>query len=193
MTCIIAPQTGVGFKLTAGERLKVIDKVGSQVSDLFCVSYHDHKEVLSSGRSIDYNDTIYLTKGHDLYSNRSNVMLKIVEDTCARHDFLYTPCSLRMFQIMAGNEEHHPSCHENLAKAFAEIDVSSDDIGTTFNIFMNVSVDSKGAIKIHKPQSKPGDYIVFEAQMDLYVGLTACSDEATNDFSFKPIAYEIFR
>ena len=56
---------------------------------------------------------------------------------------------------------------------------------------MNVVVDSTGAIKIHKPRSIPGDYIIFEAQMDLLVGLTACSEEATNDYSFKPIQYEI--
>lgn len=189
----IAPQAGVAFQLKKHERLKVIDSQGSQVSDLFCFNCHDLGESLSSGRSIDYADTIYLTTGSDLYSNRSRVMLKILEDTCGRHDFLYTPCSLKMFQIVSKSDDYHPSCHENLARSFAAYGLTPDHVSTTFNIFMNVSVDSKGGIKIHKPLSKAGDYIVFEAQMDLLVGLTACSEEATNDYTFKPIQYEILR
>lgn len=188
----ILPQSGTAFILKKNQMLKVIDPEGSQVSDLFCFNLHDYNEALSSGRSIDYNDTIYLTSKMALYSNRSQVMLKIIEDTCGRHDFLYTPCSLKMFQIVAGNDEHHPSCHENLATSFADFGISADQITTTFNIFMNVTVQSCGAIQIHKPLSKPGDFILFEAQMDLLVGLTACSEEATNDFRFKPIRYQVF-
>lgn len=191
ITKIIKPQSGTAFILKKHQRLKVIDPEGAQVSDFFCFNLHDYHEVLSSGRSIDYNDTIYLTTGMSLYSNRSEVMLNILEDTCGKHDFLYTPCSLKMFQIVAGNQSHHPSCHENLAIHFGEFGLSPDCIGTTFNIFMNVSVQTSGRVQIHRPLSKPGDFIVFEAQMDLLVGLTACSEEASNDFKFKPIHYQI--
>lgn len=188
---VIKPQSGTAFILKKNQKLKVIDPEGAQVSDLFCFNLHDYHESLSSGRSIDYNDTIYLTTGMSLYSNRSDVMLKILEDTCGRHDFIYTPCSLKMFQLVAGNQAHHPSCHENLAIHFADFGISPDRISTTFNIFMNVSVRPNGAVQIHRPLTKPGDFIVFEAQMDLLVGLTACSEEASNDFHFKPIHYQL--
>ena len=36
-----------------------------------------------------------------------------------------------------------------------------------------------------------GDSIVFEACMDLVIGLTACSAGQSNNFSYKPIHYEI--
>ena len=188
---VIPAQSGTAFILKKNQFLKVIDPEGSQVSDLFCFNLHDHDESLSSGRSIDYNDTIYMTKGMDLYSNRSQVMLRLLEDTCGRHDFLYTPCSLKMFQIVAGNRDHHPSCHENLATNFAHFGLSPDRISTTFNIFMNVSMQPDGRLQILPPLSKANDYVLFEAQMDLLVGLTACSEEATNDFKFKPIRYQI--
>ena len=89
----IEPQTGAGFILRKGSVLRVIDVEGEQVSDLIAFAAADPKEWLSSGRSIDYAGTICFTKGHALYSNRSNKMLSILEDTVGRHDFLFAPCS----------------------------------------------------------------------------------------------------
>lgn len=188
---ILAPQSGTGFFLARGERLKVVDLEGGQVADLFCFDAHDPRDSLSSGRSVDYNDTIYLTEGHSLYSHRSEAMLKIVEDTCRRHDFLMTPCSLRMFQGVAGNDEYHPSCLENLAHGLAPFGFDEDRISTTFNVFMNVGVGIDGRLDIFPPLSRAGDHVVFEALRDLHVGLTACSHEGSNGGVCKPIGYEV--
>jgi len=187
----IPPQSGASFQMKRGQRLKVIDPEGLQVSDLFCVSSADPLEWLSSGRSIDYADTIYLTTGNFLYSNRSTPMLKILEDRCGRHDFLMSPCSLKMFQLVAGQPIAHSSCDENLVKALAHFEIPADRISTAFNIFMNVEISSNGRIQIHAPRSRAGDFIVFEALIDLVVGITACSHEETNAGICKPIRYEI--
>lgn len=185
------PQTGTSFELKKGDRLRVIDPQGEQVSDLICFAKEDKREWLSSGRSLDYANTIFLTKGHDLYSNRSRKMLTIVEDDVGRHDFLLTPCSDETFKIIYNNHEPHPSCFGNLCKHLAKFDIAPDEIPTTFNIFMNVELASDGGLKVSPPTSKAGDSIVFEAQMDLLVGLTACSAEQSNNYSFKPIEFEI--
>ena len=188
---VIAPQTGAAFELKRGQCLRVTDPQGSQVSDLFCFSAADLKESFSASRSIDYADTLYLTAGHALYSNRSSIMLTLVEDDCGRHDLLMPPCSLKMFQLVAGNEAYHPSCHENLAKNLGRFGAEPDMIGTTFNIFMNVSVNERGGIKIQPPVSRAGSSILLRAEMDLWVGLTACSHEETNAGTCKPIHYRI--
>ncbi len=187
----IPPRTGAGFVLEKGRTLTISSPRGSQVADFFCFCLDDPQEALSSSRSIDYNDTLRLTTGHDLYSNRSRVMARIIKDTCGRHDFLMPPCSLRMFQLVAGNEEYHPSCHENLANAFAPFGLGPDRIATTFNAFMNVQVDAGGGLSIAPPMSKAGDFIALEATMNLIVGLTACSHEESNAGSFKPIRYAL--
>jgi len=96
-----------------------------------------------------------------------------------------------MFQMMTGKSDYHPSCLENLEKALAQQAVNTAQIGTSFNIFMNVSFAPDGKIKVLAPLSKPNDFIVFEAKMDLLVGLTACSDEGSNNGSCKEIEYEI--
>jgi uncharacterized protein YcgI (DUF1989 family) len=187
----IAPQSGVGFTLRAGETLRVIDVLGEQVADLIAFSDADRGEWLSSGRTIDYNNTIYLTTGHLLYSNRSTPMLTITADAVGRHDFLYTPCSAETFTILYKHAGHHPSCFENLVHGLRPFGVEPDRIPTTFNIFMNVEIAGDGTLAILPPRSKPGDAVELRAEMDLIVGLTACSAEMSNNYQFKPIEFEI--
>jgi uncharacterized protein YcgI (DUF1989 family) len=189
----LAPQTGGGLTLRAGDQLLVVDPTGGQVSDLFCVNAEDDGEWLSSGRTIDYGETIYFTTGHQLFSNRSRPMLTITEDTCGRHDFLLTPCSQQTFDLLYPELEgaDHPSCHENLAKALAPFGVAPDRIGTTLNIFMNVWTDPDGTLHIDPPTSVAGSRFVVRAEMDLHLGLTACSAEKSNGGVCKPIDYAV--
>ncbi len=187
----LEPQTGTAFRISPGQLLKVIDPTGEQVSDMISFSATDSHEWLSSGRSIDYANSIYLTKGHILYSNRSTPMWTIVEDTVGRHDFLLTPCSPDTFRIIYGRDDYHPSCHENLSKALAAFGIEPDAIPTTLNIFMNVEIAQSGELNILPPQSKAGDYLLLRAEMEMVVGVTACSAELSNNGSFKPIDVEV--
>ena len=188
----LEPQTGVGFLLARGQLLKIIDPQGEQVSDLTAFAREDKAEWLSSGRTIDYANTIYLTTGHALYSNRSRPMFSIVEDAVGRHDFLLTPCSPDTFRLLYDDQDdNHPSCFENLAKNLAPFGIEPDMIPTTFNIFMNVIILPSGEIRIDPPTSRAGDHILLRAEMDLIVGVTACSAEKSNNYSFKPIHVEV--
>jgi uncharacterized protein len=187
----LAPQTGTALLLRRGQVLRITDPEGEQVSDLIAFAQQDQNEWLSSGRSIDYANTIYLTIGHVLYSNRSNPMLTVVKDTVGRHDFLLTPCSPETFKIIYHHQGHHPSCFENLAMNLAKFGVNPDRIPTTFNVFMNVLVSQNGELTIAPPLSKAGDFIEFRAEMDLIVGVTACSADMSNNYRFKPIDIEV--
>jgi uncharacterized protein YcgI (DUF1989 family) len=186
----IAPQTGAAFLLNKGQKLRVISPEAEQVSDLMAFGT-DRQEWLSSGRTIDYNGTINLTAGHVLYSNRSNKMLTITRDDVGRHDFLFAPCSPEMFQALYNFGPDHPSCFRNLADNLAQFGINEDQIPTTFNIFMNADLAPSGEIKVVPPLNRAGDVIEFIAEMDLIVGLTACSAELSNNWSFKPIDYEV--
>lgn len=188
----IAPRCGVAFALAAGKTLTVIDPRGEQVADLLAFNRADVAEVISSGRTLDYASKIYLTTGDPLYSNRSNVMLRIVADTVGRHDFLLTPCSVDTFRIIYGEAHPHRGCFGNLAAALAPYGIGPDAIPTAFNCFMNVAVDgTTGALTVAPPLSRAGDLITFHAEMDLIIGLTACSALQSNNGSFKPIHYRI--
>ncbi len=188
----IEPRSGVAFTLDRGQRLTVIDPEGEQVADLVAFVREDIDEVISSGRTIDYASRLFLTTGDPIYSNRSNVLLDIVEDTVGRHDFLLTPCSADTFRIIYGDEHPHRGCFGNLAAALKPYGIGPDRIPVAFNVFMHVAIDgTTGEIAVKPPLSRAGDRVVFEAKTDLIVGLTACSALQSNNYAFKPIHYEI--
>lgn len=187
----IDPRSGVAFRLCRGQTLRVIDPEGLQVSDLLAYNAADVREAISNGRTFDYEETIALTAGNRLWSNRSNPMLAIVEDVVGRHDFLLTPCSEATFRHFYPGQPVHRGCFGNLAEALAPYGVEPDMIPCAFNLFMNVPVAADGRLRVDPPVSRPGDYIRLRAEMDLIVGLTACSAYASNGGSFKPIHYEI--
>ncbi|HEY9098729.1 MAG TPA: urea carboxylase-associated family protein [Thiobacillus sp.] len=188
----IPPRSGAAFTLLKGQMLRVIDPRGEQVADLVAFSAADRREVISSGRTLDYASKLFLTTGDTLYSNRSTPMFLIGADCVKRHDFLLTPCSADTFRIIYGHQHPHRGCHGNLVEVLAPFGIEPDQIPVTFNVFMNVEVNSmSGEIAVKPPKSKAGDYVDFIAQMDLIVGLTACSAEQSNNYSFKPIAYDI--
>lgn len=188
----IQPRTGIALTLAEGQTLKVIDPTGEQVADMLAFSAEDHAEAISSGRSIDYAGKLFLSTGDMIYSNRSRVMLRIIEDTVGRHDFLLTPCSSATFRIIYGDERPHRGCQGNFEQVLEPHGISGDQIPVAFNIFMNVAVDGEsGTITVKPPRSNASDFIVFKAEMDLLVALTACSAPQSNNGSFKPIDFEV--
>lgn len=189
----LPPQTGLGIRLRAGDRLVVVDPTGGQVSDLFCVAGDGGGDWLSNGRSIDYGNTMYFSTGDTLYSNLSRPMMTIEEDTCGRHDFLLTPCSQATFDLLYPDfgGAPHPSCFDNLCAALGPFGVEPGTISTTFNIFMNVWFEAGGTMHIDPPTSGAGDRFVVRAEMDLLVGVTACSAEKSNGGVCKPINVEV--
>lgn len=189
----IPPRSGAAFPLRLGERLVVIDPDGCQVADLLAFNLHDVGEVISNGRTLDYEETLRLTTGNRIWSNRSRVLLTIEADSVGMHDFLLTPCSHDTFRHFYPDKPVHRGCFGNLAEALAPWGIGADAIPVAFNCFMNVPVAADGRIGVLPPLSKAGDSIAFRAETDLVIGLTACSAYASNGGSFKPIDYRIER
>ena len=188
----IPPRSGTGFRIKSGQTLSIFDPEGEQVADMVSYSPSDRREYLSSGRSIDYASRMFLSTGDILYSNRSNPMWSIVHDDVGRHDFTLTPCSAEMFRKLYGDNEPHQGCFGNLCEAMKPYDIGPDAIPIAFNIFMYVHVDSdSGVIEVRPPLSKPGDRLDLRAEMDMIVGLTACSAGQSNNFNYKPIDFYV--
>ena len=99
---------------------------------------------------------------------------------------------IRKVSAEHGDEHPHRGCFGNLAAALAPYGVSPDAIPIAFNCFMNVPIDAAtGALIVAPPLSRAGDSITFVADMDLVIGLTACSALQSNNGSFKAIHYRI--
>lgn len=191
----LPPQTGTAVVLGPGDRLTVVDPCGQQVSDLYLVSADDTAEVLSSGRTTDYGNSVYVSTGSLLYSNRSRVLAEVAEDTVGVHDLTLTPCSQDTFDILYPDlgGASHPSCFANLVTALAPHGVDPDRIGTTLNVFMDVWTDERGELHIDPPPTRPGDRFSIDARLPLVVGVTACSAEKSNNGVCTPIDIRVDR
>ena len=189
----IPPCSARAAELAEGELLEIVDPEGRQVSDLVAFSRDDLREYLSSGRSLDYASTLWLTTGDVLYSNRSRPMFDILADDVGRHDFTLTPCSRDTFRILYGHDDPKPGCEGNLEQALSPWGIDRDRIPIAFNVFMHVAVGADGRFTVEPPLSRAGDRIVLRARMPLVVALTACSAPLSNGGAFKPIDFRVLR
>ena len=62
----IEPRSGVAFTMRRGTTLTVCDPQGQQVSDLVAYNGDDIREVISNGRTFDYEETIHLSLSNRL-------------------------------------------------------------------------------------------------------------------------------
>jgi len=188
----IDPQSGIAFTIKEGQVIRIIDVEGEQVSDMFCFAHDNIEEHLSSGHTTDYNGKLYLSKGDTLYSNRSNPMFSIIDDQVGKHIMLYAPCSQEMFEKSYGVAEPHSNCLDNLVSNLKNYGIQASDITIPFNIFMNINISEQGNITIQSPLSKAGDYIELKAEMNMIVGVTACSAGSCNNFKWTSIEIEMY-
>ena len=191
----IPPQSGTAVELAPGDRLTLLDPLGEQVSDLYLVAADDVAEQLSSGRTTDVGNSIYVSTGSLLYSNRSRVLAEVVEDTVGVHDLTLTPCAQETFDLLYPELDgaEHPSCFANLVAALAPYGVDPDRIGTTLNVFMDVWTDERGELHIDPPPTRPGDRFTVEARVPLVAGITACSAEKSNNGRCTPVDVRVDR
>ena len=187
----LAARSSTGFTMSPGQRLRLVDVEGGQTGDLLVYRSADATEHLSNGRTFDYAGTIALTTGSVLWSNLSNPMLTILEDSVGRHDFLYGACTLEMYRKQYGVTGYHPSCTDNMTRELARLGVVAGSLPTPFNAFMNTAVAADGTITISPPLSRIGDAIVLRAEMPLAVALSACPAGVCNGGTPKALAYEL--
>jgi uncharacterized protein YcgI (DUF1989 family) len=143
--------------------------------------------------TIRLNGTIFLTKGNVLYSELSNPMFTIVEDTCGQHDLLAGSCNAEIDKVRYG-VDHHYGCVENFVAALKPYGISREQVPMSLNLFMNCPVEASGSWKIVTPVSKPGDYVEMRAEMDCVFALSNCPQDLNpcNDGKLKPLKVTIY-
>ena len=198
---LVPARTGTAFALAEGQFLKVIDVEGYQVADLVAIRARPRDEAigeplehLSTAATIDRNGSIAVGKGCFLFSNLYEKMLFVHEDTVGRHDLIHPACSPGMYRSLYGILQYHPNCRDNLMEALARVSCAPEHLPVPFNVFMNVSIEKDGKVRVEAPLSRKGDYVVLRALMDLIVAVSACSVDLSlcNNFACTPIRIEIF-
>ncbi len=168
---IISPCSGLKIDVKQGQNITVIDIEGGQVADFFAEVNGNTAEFLSTGVTIDCNQSLKLNIGDVIYTNLYRPMMKILSDDVGEHDLLHPCCRPEMYDFFYHNGKGHPNCFDNINKALGE----HRTIITPVNLFMNTKINSDGSISVEKPVSKAGGKIVLQALMDIKLGIAACS------------------
>ncbi|MGB1156217.1 MAG: DUF1989 domain-containing protein [Alphaproteobacteria bacterium] len=173
--------TAKAYELRAGQKVQIIDLEGQQCSDFQAASaraLHGGKE-----RFIDSTATrsmvrhAYPAPGllDKFYDVDMEPLLRVVRDTCGRHDTFGLACTAR------GYEERgfpgHVSCSDNISHALDPFGVERRSAWPAINLFWNTWLGANHQIMTEESWSRPGDYIVMEAMQDLVGVSTACPDD----------------
>lgn len=168
---LIPACSGKKIEVRQGQTITVIDVEGGQVTDFFALAKDKEGEFLSTGVTIDCNESLRLRVGGLIYSNLYHPMLEVVADDVGEHDLLHPCCRKEMYDFFYHNGEGHPNCLDNINGALGE----KRPIITPVNLFMHTKIHTDGSISVEAPLSKAGDRIVLRALMNLTLGVAACS------------------
>lgn len=168
---IIPARSGKKIDVKQGETITVIDIEGGQVVDFFAEVTGKSAEFLSTGVTIDCNESLRLKEGHTIYTNLYHPMMKVLSDTVGEHDLLHPCCRPEMYDFFYHNGDGHPNCLDNINGVLGEC----RPIITPINLFMYTKIHEDGSITVEAPLSKAGDKIVLQALMDITLGIAACS------------------
>lgn len=173
----VRARTGLCFEVARGQRFRIVDVEGQQVSDLVAFAREDLSERLSPANTRKLNAAIKISKGGVLYSTRCRPLLRITEDTVGEHDLLFSSCSAYDYRVRFGLTAPHPSCLSILSEVLAPHGVVEPMIPDPFNVFQHSVIGPGGRLETRAPLSRAGDFIELGAEADCFVALTACPQD----------------
>lgn len=173
--------TAAAYELMRGETVQVIDIHGQQCSDFQALRLRG----LDAGREEAIDSTATRTMVRRAYpapglldkffDAEMNPLLRVVQDTCGRHDTFGLACTAR------GYEERgfpgHVNCSDNISAALAPHSVRARRAWPAINFFWNTWLDAHHQILTEEAFSRPGDYVAMEALDDMLCVSTACPDD----------------
>ena len=158
---IIPACSGMKIDVKQGQSITVIDIEGGQVVDFFAEVNGNVNEFLSTGVTIDCNESLKLNVGDIIYTNLYRPMIKVITDDVGEHDLLHPCCRPEMYDFFYHNGEEHPNCFDNINRVLDE----QRAVIVPVNLFMHTKISTNGSIS----------EIVLKALMDITLGVAACS------------------
>jgi hypothetical protein len=173
-----------------GQTLRIVDLEGNQSADFLAYNLHDQAERYSAQDTIAAQGNIFLRAGSVLLSNEGAPMMTITATNVAWHDTIGGACSCESNTLRYG---HHTkaqhACVENFLNALTSTGGGKRDIVSNINFFMNVPVETDGALGIVDGISAPGLSVDLRAEMDVLVVVSNCPqiNNPCNGFNPTPL------
>lgn len=194
---ILPARKAAAVNIRAGQYLKLVNTYGKQVVDFWAFNPKDGHDFLSMVHTRTILLSIALRKNDKLYSTKRKPILTLVEDTTRGvHDMIWSACDTERYKML-GAVGYHDNCTDNMhnaLKAFPEIGIADDWVPDPLNLFMNIPVDHYGGLDVKPPTSEKGQFVVFRAETDLVIVMSACPQDMApvNDGMPTDCEFEIY-
>src|SRR3954470_1127682 len=176
-TIRIPAREGHALRMSAGDRIRVIDPEGGQVADVFAFCADDLSEYHSAEHTRVFVNRLFPRVGEQFVTNRRLPILTLeADDSPGIHDLLCAACDPARYEGL-GVEGHHASCQENLRTAMAGLGYPDAEVPQPINLFMNIPVRADGTIGWEPALTRPGDSVTFRAERDCVVVVSACPQD----------------
>lgn len=161
------------FEMKKGQLLSIIDVQGYQVADFMAFNRNDYAEKLSPVHTRTSLLTLKIKIGDELRTNLRNPMFKVVEDPVGCLDMLLAACDERRYLVDYGVENHR-NCVANFEEVLRPFGILRAHLPDPFNIFQKTKIETNGKLVQQESPSRSGDYMVFQALMDVLGAVSAC-------------------
>ena len=181
----IPARRGKAALVPEGARVRIINTHGTQVVDCWAFNADNPGEFMSMEHCRVALGRYRPAAGDRLVTNRRRPILHFLEDTSPGvHDTLMAACDLYRYQRLGFHE--HRNCTDNLWEALVALGYKPAETPCPFNLWQNTPVEPDGSIGFHPTVSKRGDHLVFRAEMDLVLCLSACPQDVLPINSRRP-------
>jgi uncharacterized protein len=164
-------------ELKEGQIFRIVDLEGNQAADTLFFDADHPEDRYSAVKTITGQENIYLTTGSVLKSESGKDLLKIVADTCGRHDTLGGACSAQSNTVRYAHEKlPMHNCRDTFMLQMEKFGGSytKRDLAPNINFFMNVPVTPEGGLTFADGVSAPGRYVEMEVISNTVALISNC-------------------
>lgn len=172
-------QAGDGWMrvLKPGQVLRIVDLEGNQAADTLFYDAENPEDHYSAVATIAGQGNIYLSTGSVLRAESGKELLRIVADTCGRHDTVGGSCSAQSNTVRYSHDKlSMHNCRDTFMLQLAQHDggYTKRDLAPNINFFMNVPVAEDGGLKFDDGVSGPGCYVEVQSLGSSRVLISNC-------------------
>jgi uncharacterized protein len=173
----IPARKGLAVRVSKGQRYKVLNTHGTQIVDHWAFNAADVKEFMSMEHCRVAIDKLSPVVGDTMVTNKRRPIIMLLEDTSPGvHDTLVAACDTYRYRQL-GAKDPHDNCTDNLTNAMTAIGLIAPETPCPLNLFQNTQYVAGKGIQYLPTVSKPGQYVVFRAEMDAVVVFSACPQD----------------
>lgn len=168
---------GWTYTLERGQVLRIVDLGGNQAADTLFYDADNLSDHYSAINTIGRQGNVYLSTGSVLVSESRKELVKIVADTCGRHDTLGGACSAQSNTVRYSHDTlPMHNCRDTFMLQLSKYDnrFSKRDLAPNVNFFMNVPLTPDGGLTFEDGVSSPGLYVEMQAINRTIVVISNC-------------------